>query len=208
MTTINPGQQIENESFRIIREEMEPHSFSALEEPVVVRVIHATADFDFEDIMRFSPGAAEAGIAALRNGGDVISDVNMIKAGVSARLMEPFGGEKLCLIADEAVYARAKADNTTRAIASMRYLAALMDGSIIAIGNAPTALLEVMRLIREEGVRPALIIGMPVGFVSAVESKDELLTISEVPFITAVGRKGGSTVAVSVVNALLRLARQ
>lgn len=207
MTTINPGQQIENESFRIIREEMKPHTFSAIEEPVVVRVIHATADFDFEDIMRFSPGAAAEGIAALQNGGDVISDVNMIKAGVSSRMLDKFGGEKLCLIADDAVYARAQADNTTRAIASMRYLAPRMDGSIIAIGNAPTALLEVMRLIREEGVRPALIIGMPVGFVSAVESKDELLTIEEVPFITAVGRKGGSTVAVSVVNALLRLAK-
>ncbi len=208
MAKINPGQKIENESFRIIREEMEPHSFSAIEEPVVVRVIHATADFDFQHIMRFSPGAMAAGITALQQGGNVISDVNMIKAGVSARLLEPFGGEKLCVIAEKAVYERAQAENTTRAIASMRYLAPSMEGSVIAIGNAPTALLEVMRLIREEGVRPALIVGVPVGFVSAVESKDELLTMTDVPFITTVGRKGGSTVAVAVVNAMLRLAKE
>lgn len=207
MTTSNAGQVIENESFRIIREEMDPYSFSVLEEPVVVRVIHATADFDFQHIMRFSPDAVPAGITALREGGNIISDVNMIKAGVSARLLEPFGGEKLCVIAEEAVYERAQLDNTTRAIAAMRHLASRLDGSIIAIGNAPTALLEVMRLVREEGVRPALIVGVPVGFVSAVESKDELLTMN-VPYITAVGRKGGSTVAVAIVNALLRLAQE
>jgi precorrin-8X/cobalt-precorrin-8 methylmutase len=202
---VNPGQVIENESFRIIREEMGPHSFGDLEEPVVVRVIHATADFDFAQNLRFHPDAVRVGIGALRKGCSTITDVRMVEIGISKRLVGRVGGEVLCRIDDRAVHARADRESTTRATAAMRELAPQMDGAIIAIGNAPTALLEVIRLVREDGIRPAVIIGVPVGFVSAVESKDELAAL-DTPYITALGRKGGSTVAVAVVNTLLRLA--
>jgi precorrin-8X/cobalt-precorrin-8 methylmutase len=203
---INPaGQAIESESFRIIREEMGPHTFSAGQEAVVVRVIHATADFDFAQILRFSPGAVEAGVEALRAGRPIVSDVRMIEVGVSAWLLDQVGGAVHCAIGSEAVYARAEREGTTRAVAAMRELAPQIDGGIVAIGNAPTALLEVIRLTREEGVRPALVVGVPVGFVSAVESKDALSGM-DIPHITALGRKGGSTVAVAILNALLRLA--
>ncbi len=201
------GQQIETESFRIIREEMGSHDFSTGEEAVVVRVIHATADFDFAEIMRFHPEAITSGIEALRGGCTVISDVRMVQVGISARLLEKFGGTTQCVIGDPAIREIAERENITRSTASMRQLASEIDGGIVAIGNAPTALLEVMRLIREEGIRPALVIGVPVGFVSAVESKDELVTM-DIPFITAIGRKGGSTVAVATINALLRLAAE
>jgi precorrin-8X/cobalt-precorrin-8 methylmutase len=201
----NPGQVIENESFRIIREEMGPHSFGDLEEPVVVRVIHATADFDFAQNLRFHPDAVRVGIGALRKGCSTITDVRMVEIGISKRLVGRVGGEVLCRIDDRAVHARADREFTTRAVAAMRELAPQMDGAVIAIGNAPTALLEVIRLVREDGIRPAVVIGVPVGFVSAVESKDELAAL-DTPYITALGRKGGSTVAVAVVNTLLRLA--
>jgi precorrin-8X/cobalt-precorrin-8 methylmutase len=201
----NPGQVIENESFRIIREEMGPHSFGDLEEPVVVRVIHATADFDFAQNLRFHPDAVRVGIGALRKGCSTITDVRMVEIGISKRLVGRVGGEVLCRIDDRAVHARADREFTTRAVAAMRELAPQMDGAIIAIGNAPTALLEVIRLVGGDGIRPAVIIGVPVGFVSAVESKDELAKV-DTPYITALGRKGGSTVAVAVVNTLLRLA--
>lgn len=200
-----PGQAIENESFRIIREEMGVHSFSKWEEPVVVRVIHATADFEFAQTLWFHPDAVRAGVEAFRAGCSIITDVRMVEVGISRRLLKPLGGKVLCAIADEAVRVRAKRENTTRAVAAMRELAPQMENAIIAIGNAPTALLEVMRLVREDGVRPAVIIGAPVGFVSAVESKDELSRL-DLPHITALGRKGGSTVAVAIVNAMLRMA--
>jgi precorrin-8X/cobalt-precorrin-8 methylmutase len=203
--TVKPGQAIENESFRIIREEMGPHSFSAAEEAVAVRVIHATADFDFVDTLRFSPGAVAAGVDALRGGCAIVTDVHMIEAGVSARLLGRVGGAIHCAIDAPAVYARAEQESTTRAVAAMRELAPHIDGGIVAIGNAPTALYEVIRLMDEEAIRPALIVGVPVGFVSAVESKDALAGL-DVPHITALGRKGGSTVAVAAINAMLRLA--
>jgi precorrin-8X/cobalt-precorrin-8 methylmutase len=203
--TVQPGQAIENESFRIIRAEMGPHAFGAAEEAIAVRVIHATADFDFVRTLRFSPGAVAAGVDALRGGGAIVSDVHMIEAGVSARLLDRLGGAIHCAIDAPAVYARAEREGTTRAVAAMRELTPHVDGGIVAIGNAPTALYEVLRLMDEEGIRPALIVGVPVGFVSAVESKDALAK-SDVPHITALGRKGGSTVAVSVINAMLRLA--
>jgi precorrin-8X/cobalt-precorrin-8 methylmutase len=203
---INPaGQAIESESFRIIRAEMGQHVFSPEQEVLVVRVIHATADFDFAHILRFSPGAVEAGVEALRAGHPIVSDVRMIEVGVSGLLLKQVGGTIHCAIGDETVYARAEREGTTRAAAAMRELAPHIDGGIVAIGNAPTALLEVIRLIHEEGIHPALVVGVPVGFVSAVESKDELAGL-DIPHITALGRKGGSTVAVAILNALLRLA--
>ena len=198
--------EIERESFRIIRAEMGDHNFTEAELAVVVRVIHATADFDFQEIMRFHPQAIASGIAAIRRGCTIVTDVRMVEAGISAAILAEFGGQIVCDIRDSGVSEQAKAQGLTRSTVAMRLNAANIDGGIVAIGNAPTALLEVIRLVREEGIRPALIVGVPVGFVNAVESKDELLTL-DVPSITAVGRKGGSTVAAAILNALLRLAR-
>ncbi len=197
---------IEAESFRIILSELGPHDFNARQLPIALRVIHATADFDFKETLRFSPGAAAAGIAALRGGADVITDVRMVAAGVSKGFVQQLGGQVFAIInSDPQIAQMAKTRNVTRSTMGMRLNKARLNGAIVAIGNAPTALLELIRLVREEGVRPGLIIGVPVGFVSAVESKDALAGL-DVPYITALGRKGGTPVAVAIVNALLRLA--
>ena len=197
--------KIEQESFDIIRAEMGDHTFSAEELMVVVRVIHATADFDFQDTIRFHPEAVGAGIAALRRGCTVVTDVRMVKAGISGEMLAHLRGRTICDIQHPAVHKAARALGTTRSAIAMRRNKQNIHKGIVVIGNAPTALLEVIRLVRKEQVRPALVVGVPVGFVKAAESKEELLTLG-VPYITAMGRKGGSTVAVAIVNALLRLA--
>ncbi|HVC98282.1 MAG TPA: precorrin-8X methylmutase [Pirellulales bacterium] len=199
---LNP-EAIEAESFRIIENEMGPHSFSPEEFAVVQRAIHATADFEFARSIRFAPGAIRSGIEAIRAGRSLVADVQMVQAGINKPGLAKFGGEVYCFISDDDVVAAARTAGLTRAIMSMRKAAERSPGAIYAIGNAPTALLELVRLA--EQARPALVVGVPVGFVSAVESKDELAA-SSLPFITALGRKGGTPVAVSIINALIRLA--
>ncbi len=205
--------EIERESFRIIQAELGPHSFSAAELAIVVRAIHATGDFDFARILRFHPQAIASGTAALRRGATVVTDVAMVQVGIAADLLARLGGRTICDIRAPEVYALAQAEGTTRSAAAMRRNAAHIHGGIVAIGNAPTALLEVLRLVREEAIQPALIVGVPVGFVNAAESKAELTRLADgraewdAPYITTVGRKGGSTVAVAIINALLRLAQ-
>jgi len=201
------GRRIETDSFAIIDSEVGPHHFSAAEWQIVRRVIHATADFEFKELMAFHPEAVRSGIAALHRGCPLVLDVQMIEAGLNQERVKYFGCQTYCSISDPDVIARAKELNSTRAIESMRKLQMLgkIEGSIIAVGNAPTALLEILRLIDEEDVRPALIVGVPVGFVSAAESKD-LLTQSTVPWLAARGRKGGSTIAVAILHALFALA--
>lgn len=198
---------IEAESFRIIDAEVGPHEFSVIEWPIVQRAIHSTADFDLGRSMIFHPRAVEAGIAAMRRGAHVVADVQMIQAGVSAGYLAEFGGRVYCYMADPDVAERARAEGTTRAIQCMRKAARAAPGAIYAIGNAPTALLELVRLVEDGDASPSLIIGVPVGFVSAAESKEQLRTQALVPYITNRGRKGGTPVAVSITNALLRLAR-
>lgn len=198
---------IEAESFRIIDAEVGPHEFSVIEWPIVQRAIHSTADFDLGRSMIFHPRAVEAGIAAIRRGAHVVADVQMIQAGVSAGYLAEFGGRVYCYMADPDVAERARAEGTTRAIQCMRKAAREAPGAIYAIGNAPTALLELVRLVEDGEASPSLIIGVPVGFVSAAESKEQLRTQALVPYITNRGRKGGTPVAVSITNALLRLAR-
>ncbi len=198
---------IEAESFRIIDAEMGSHDFSVIEWPVVQRAIHATADFELGRSMLFHPRAVEAGIAAIRKGAHVVADVQMIQAGISAAYLTEFGGRVLCYMADPDVAAKARAEGTTRAIQCMRRAAWEAPGAIYAIGNAPTALLELVRLVEDGEANPALIIGVPVGFVSAAESKEQLRRQGLVPYITNRGRKGGTPVAVAITNALLRMAR-
>jgi precorrin-8X/cobalt-precorrin-8 methylmutase len=198
---------IEAESFRIIDAEMGPHDFSVLEWPIVQRAIHATADFELGRSMVFHPRAVEAGLVALRKGAPVVADVQMIQAGISAAYLAELGGRLHCYMADPDVAERARAEGTTRAIQCMRKAAREAPGAVYAIGNAPTALLELVRLVEDGEVHPALIIGVPVGFVSAAESKERLREQGLAPYITNRGRKGGTPVAVAITNALLRLAR-
>ena len=202
--------EIESASFQIIRTELAQINRPALalsdaELAVLIRVIHATADFEFADTLRFHPRALASGLAALRQGSTILTDVRMVQVGISARYVEPLGCTMLCDIAHPDVARAARSAGTTRSTMAMRRNAANMEGGIVVIGNAPTALLETIRLAQEDHVRPALVIGVPVGFVNAVESKDVLAQM-DIPHITALGRKGGSTVAVAIVNALLRLA--
>lgn len=203
------GRSIEDGSFAVIDREAGPHGFAPAEWQVVRRVIHATADFEFMALMRFHPEAIAAGIAALCSGCPILVDVKMIAAGLNEERLVSYGCTIRSFISDEDVIATAKSANTTRAIESMRKARRLgiLDGAIVAIGNAPTALLEVVRLTREEGARPALVIGVPVGFVSAAESKDAALTLPA-PYIVALGRKGGSSIAVAIIHALLMLSAE
>jgi precorrin-8X/cobalt-precorrin-8 methylmutase len=169
-------------------------------------VIHASADFELGRSLRFTPDAVRAGIQAIRAGRPVIADVQMVEVGISKPRLEKFGGSVHCFISDPDVAEAAKQLNTTRAIIATRKAAALYEGAIFAIGNAPTALLELIRLVKTGEAKPSLIVGVPVGFVSAAESKELLSQLQGVPFITNLGRKGGSPVAVSIVNAISLLA--
>jgi precorrin-8X/cobalt-precorrin-8 methylmutase len=204
------GRRIEDGSFAIIDAEVGPHDFAPDDWQVVRRVIHATADFEFARLMTLTPGAVRAGIAALRAGCPVLVDVRMIEAGLNADRLRTYGCAVHSYISDPDVIATAQAHNSTRAIEAMRKAHRLgtLDGAIVAIGNAPTALLELVRLVQEEGARPALVIGVPVGFVSAAESKEAVLGVPSVPAIVARGRKGGSPIAVAILHALLLLSAE
>ena len=163
------GRAIEHDSFAIIDAEVDAHAYTASQWPVVRRMIHANADFDFNGLTDFHPDAVEAGLAAIVRGGThIVADVEMICVGLSASRLAHFGMRPHQFISDTDVIERARIENTTRAVQAMRkaHRHGLLDGSIVGIGNAPTALIELVRLIREDGVRPALVVGMPVGFVS------------------------------------------
>lgn len=206
MTTL--GRRIEDESFSIIDKEIGEHSFPAGEWEVVRRVIHATADFEFKELMTFHPRAVESGISALVQGCPIIVDVKMITAGLNEDRLNAYGCKVHSFISDPDVIEEAKARNSTRAIVAMQKAKRLnlLDGSIIAIGNAPTALIETARMVKEENIKPALIVGVPVGFVSAAESKEVILPL-DVPYMISRGRKGGSPIAVAIIHALLLLSQ-
>ncbi|MBQ6321459.1 MAG: precorrin-8X methylmutase [Lachnospiraceae bacterium] len=206
MTYQKPAE-IEARSMAIITEELQKKGIClpADTASVIRRVIHTTADFDFANNMHFSQGAAGAAITALRNGTDVVTDTNMAAAGIARAGLERLGGQVYCYMADQAVAEQAKERETTRAVCAMQKAAQLHPGAIYAIGNAPTALFALSALIRE-GMRPALVIGVPVGFVNVAEAKEELVGCCNqagVPVIAAMGRKGGSTVAAAICNALI-----
>ena len=203
------GRAIEHDSFAVIDREVLSHPYTADQWPIVRRMIHANADFDFNGLTDFDPTAVDAGVAAvLSRATRVVADVEMICVGLSAPRLAHFGMRTHQFISDADVIAQAKQQGSTRAVQAMRkaHRAGLIDGAIVGIGNAPTALIELVRLIHEEGARPALVVGMPVGFVSAAESKDLMALETAVPWIVIRGRKGGSTLVVAVIHALLGLA--
>jgi precorrin-8X/cobalt-precorrin-8 methylmutase len=202
------GQQIEHDSFAIVDAEAGAHDYTPGQWQVVRRIIHATADFEFNGLTRFHPQAISAGVQAVARGAPIVADVEMICVGLSKPRLAHFESSTHQFISDMDVIAQAKMENSTRAVQAMRkaHASGLLDGGIVAIGNAPTALLEVLRLIREQQVRPALIIGMPVGFVSAAESKALLSELVDIPWIIISGRKGGSTLVVATIHAILALA--
>ena len=203
------GQAIEHSSFAIVDAEAgDQGRYSDEQWPLVRRMIHATADFEFNGLTEFHPDAMQAGLEAIAAGAPIVADVEMICVGLSKPRLAHFGVATHQFISDDDVIADAKAEGTTRAVQAMRkaHAQGLLNGAVVGVGNAPTALLEVIRLIREEGVRPALIVGMPVGFVSAAESKDELALLNDVPWVMTRGRKGGSTLVVSAIHAMLALA--
>ena len=198
---------IERTSLSIITAELEALGLTPPPETaaVVKRVIHTTADFDYAKNLRFTPGAVQAAVRALQRGAVIVTDTNMALAGISRPGLAKLGCEAVCYMADPAVAEAAKQAGTTRAVAAMHRAAREHPGAILAVGNAPTALLTIAEEI-EAGLRPALVIGVPVGFVNVVESKETLFAICEqhgVPAIAAMGRKGGSNVAAAICNALV-----
>ncbi len=203
------GRAIEHDSFAVIDREAGPYAYDESQWQVVRRMIHANADFDFNGLTDFHPGAIDAAMTAITGRRSrVLADVEMICVGLSVPRLSHFGISTHQFISDADVIAAAQAEGTTRAVQAMRkaHRQGRVDGAIVGIGNAPTALIEIVRLIREEQARPALVIGMPVGFVSAAESKDLMAKLDDVPWVVIRGRKGGSTLVVAAIHALLGLA--
>lgn len=207
MTVHTLPADIERTSLSIIRAELQERQIQLPEDSaaVIERVIHTTADFDYAQTMRFTPDAVRLGVEAMRRGAVLITDTNMARAGVSKPSLRKLGGEVYCYMADDDVAQEAKESGTTRADAAVRKAAVQHPNGVFVVGNAPTALLRLASLI-ENGLRPALIIAVPVGFVNVVESKEKIMDVCEragVPAIAAMGRKGGSNVAAAICNALL-----
>jgi precorrin-8X/cobalt-precorrin-8 methylmutase len=203
------GAAIEERSLALIEQEAQAHSFAANEWAVVRRMIHTTADFSMIDLVRFSPDAICAGQKALKAGAPIFADSNMIRAGLSlARLKQNNTGYTAsslhCYVADSEVAEQANQQHLPRSLFAVRKARPFLDGGIALFGNAPVALMELNRMILEEGIRPALVIAMPVGFVHVVESKDELMSLN-IPWIAIPGRRGGSTLAVAALHALCML---
>ncbi len=195
--------EIERRSMEIIAPYLADYSLTAEELKVYSRIIHASGDVYYAPLIKISAGALEATKAALLDGRDIFVDVEMVRTGINKRALSKLGGAVHCRVADDEIKKIAVEEKITRSMAAMRSFGRALDGAIIAIGNAPTALFEVLRMIDEDGVRPAAVIGVPVGFVGAADSKKELASQSTVPFITVEGTKGGSPIAVAALNAIL-----
>ena len=202
MFDIVKPMEIEKRSFEIITELLGDRKLDPENEPVIKRVIHTTADFEYADNLVFSPGAVAKGIEALRAGCHIVTDTSMAMSGINKTILGKLGGQVHCFIADPDVAEEAKARGITRSAVSMEKAAKLDKPCIFAVGNAPTALIALHELMEAGTVKPAFIIGVPVGFVNVVESK-ELILQDDVPFIVARGRKGGSNVAAAICNAML-----
>ena len=198
---VAPGE-IEARSMAIITEELGDRVLDPKEAPIIKRVIHTTADFEFADSLVFSDGAADRLEAVIRNGATVVTDTEMARAGINKRKLADYGGRVECFMSHEDVAAEARKRGITRAAVSMERAAQIPGPVLFAIGNAPTALIRLYDLIAEEGFKPAGIIAVPVGFVNVVEAKEMILRL-DVPHIVARGRKGGSPVAAAIMNAML-----
>jgi len=205
-------QVIEDRSFSIISDEAGSHGWSRDEWAVIRRLVHTSADFDYVTDTIISPGALEAGVAAIRDGASIITDTKMALCGISSARLAAYGNRVTCLISDERTQRRARETGSTRALAAVDLVFELFfrnapDSGIWVVGNAPTALFRLLEKLEQEPdlPRPRLVVGLPVGFVNAAESK-EALSLSRLPHITNRGRKGGSNVAASVINALAGLA--
>lgn len=196
--------EIERRSFEIITAELK-RELPEDTAPIIKRCIHTSADFDYADNLCFSEHVVEKALAALKAGACIVTDTQMAKSGINKKALAKFGGEVYCFMSDEDVAQTARENGTTRATASMDKVAALEKPLIFAIGNAPTALVRLYELIEEKKIAPRLIIGVPVGFVNVVQSK-ELIMQTDVPYIVARGRKGGSNIAACICNALLYMA--
>lgn len=203
------GQSIEDASMQMIEDEIGIHGYDEKEWPIVRRIIHSTADFDFagKNKIIFHKDAIQSGIEALKNGCSIVVDVNGVIGGLNKQNPKDFGNNIICNISNPEIMELARKEGKTRSQASMRAARSDIDGGVVAIGNAPTALLEVIKMVKEGLAKPALIIGIPVGFICATESKEELSRLEEVPFITNLGRKGGSSSASAIINAIFKLIR-
>ena len=202
-----PAAQIESRSFEVIEGLLPPDlSCTREERQIIKRIVHTSGDPQLASQVRIHAAAVEAGLAAIRSGATIFTDVQMAMAGVNRRLAEKFGCPVHCALATEGVIAAATCDGSTRATAAIRLLGPALDRSVVAIGNAPTALLALLDLVDQGVVRPALVVGVPVGFVGAAEAKQELLARTDIPSISIEGFRGGSTLATAIVNAMLLLA--
>lgn len=199
--------EIEAQSMKIIESEMARTDLDSLEMPVVKRAIHTSADFDYLENLKFSKEAVAKAKEAIRNGITIVTDTNMAKAGINKKVIESFGGEVLCFMADDDVAEEAKKNGTTRATACINKAASLGKPVIFAIGNAPTALVRIYELVKENQIDVKLIVGVPVGFVNVVESKELILSLEDTPYIVARGRKGGSNIAAAIINAISYMVR-
>lgn len=199
-------EEIEKRSFEMITSELGERTFLPEQELIIKRAIHTSADFDYADNLKFSENAVQKAAKAIRNGACIVTDTQMAKSGINKKMLEKFGGEVFCFMSDEDIAQIAKENGTTRATACMDKAAGLGKPLIFAIGNAPTALVRLYELMSEGKLKPELIIGVPVGFVNVVESK-ELIMDTDVPYIVAAGRKGGSNIAAAICNAILYMIR-
>lgn len=202
MLEIKSPMDIEKRSFEIITELLGDRALDPENEAVIKRVIHTTADFDYVDSLYFSEHAVQRGVEALRAGCDIVTDTQMAKAGINKTALARLGGEVRCFMSDPDVAQEAKSRGITRAAVSMERAAGLERPCIFAVGNAPTALFALSALVSAGKAAPALVVGVPVGFVNVVESKEEIMTAGA-PYIVARGRKGGSNVAAAICNAML-----
>lgn len=207
MAILIDPKAIEAKSFQIVDKYLAVKKLPRYQKEVMRRVLHATSDLNYIEDMVFHPKAITDGLAAIRKGKGIIVDAGMVKAGINKKILAAFGGRVICLINNKVVAREALRLNITRSISAMRKARKLMEGALVAIGNAPTALFEVCDLVGNGKARPALVIGMPVGFVGAKEAKRKLRTL-KVPYITNRSRRGGSSAAAACVNALLKIAER
>ena len=196
-------KDIERRSFEIITEELGDTQLIPGTEPIVKRCIHTSADFDYAKNLVFSKDAVQKALDAIRQGASIVTDTQMGKSGINKKRLAKYGGEVFCFMSDEDVAAQAKTNGTTRAVASMEKAAKLNKKLIYAIGNAPTALIHLYEQVEKGIIDPELIIGVPVGFVNVVQSKELILKLQDTPYIIARGRKGGSNIAACICNALI-----